>query len=72
MCELVIFGSPSYIENLVVEWAEKLVVFDAADTFEADACLTFQIQSRRSEVLTFIYDPKPDTSLLIHVIKPLA
>ncbi len=71
--EKIDFGSILYIENLVVEWADrKLVVFDAADTFESGACLTFQIQSPRSEVLTFIYDPTPDTSLLIHVIKPLA
>jgi len=71
--EKIDFGLVSYIENLVVEWAErKLVMFDAADTFEAGACLTFQIQSRQSEVLTFIYDPTPDTCLLIHVVKPLA
>ena len=71
--EKIDFGLVLYIENLVVQWADRtLVMFDAADTYEADTCLTVQIQSRRSEVLTFIYDPTPDTSLLNHIIKPLA
>lgn len=71
--EKIDFGLVSFIEKLAVEWVDTtLVMFDAADTFDPDESLKFQIHSRVSEVSTFIYDPTPDTSLLIHVVKPMA
>lgn len=64
------FGQVSYIERLSVEWAgTELVLFDAAYNAGSTEGLNVQLHSRNTEISTFVYEPTPDTALLIHAIK---
>jgi hypothetical protein len=50
---------------------EHLVIFDAADTFDSNECLRLSMSSGAKEVSTFIFQPTPRTSLLVHSIVAL-
>ncbi|WP_244814032.1 Imm21 family immunity protein [Caballeronia sp. Lep1P3] len=64
-------GTVSYVEKLDVEWIDRqLVMFDAADVFDPRRCLAFVTSSRRNKILTFMYEPTPRTSLLVHAFNP--
>lgn len=60
-------GRVSFIEQLNIDWLDRtLVMFDAADRFNPQACLKFQVDSPMCEVSTLLYEPTPETALLIH------
>lgn len=62
----------SSIESIDIQWGEtRLVVFDAADTFNSADCLKFQTHSTANNIITFIYEPTAETSVLIHAVSPL-
>ncbi|WP_347902928.1 Imm21 family immunity protein [Pseudomonas purpurea] len=64
-------GRVSFIEQLSIDWLDStLVMFDAADRFNPQACLKFQVDSPMCEVSTFLYEPTPQTALLIHSLTP--
>jgi hypothetical protein len=50
---------------------EHLVIFDAVDTFDSNECLRLSMNSGAKEVSTFIFQPTPRTSLLVHSIVAL-
>jgi hypothetical protein len=61
----------SPIERLNIHWSDQpLVMFDAADVFNAAACLRFSARIGMNTVTTFIHEPTARTSLLIHAITP--
>ncbi|QVN23426.1 Imm21 family immunity protein [Burkholderia pyrrocinia] len=67
--EKIDFDMIDVIERLTVNWVNQpLVVFDAADVFDPTQCLRLATRHGTNEVTTFIYQPTPRTSLLVHSI----
>jgi len=61
------------IEKWTVNWlSQSLVLFDSSDRFDPAQCLRFSTRQGVHEVATFIYQPVPETSLLVHSIVPLS
>ncbi|WP_063825953.1 Imm21 family immunity protein [Paraburkholderia caribensis] len=65
------FNAATPIERMNIRWSDTpLVMFDAADVFNAAECLRFSAWIGMNTVTTFIHEPTVSTSLLIHAIAP--
>ncbi|WP_347554685.1 Imm21 family immunity protein [Robbsia sp. KACC 23696] len=65
-------SAASPIETLAINWpSESLVIFDSADTFNPAANLKFSASVGMNAVSTFIHEPTPRLSLLIHAVRAM-